>query len=52
MGFEMMPFALIDTVAKCRELAEGAAQPNGGIIFDLWHIVKLQIRYRDAAQFE
>jgi len=41
VAFEMMPFCVIDSIALCRELAEGAAASNGGIFFDLWHIVKL-----------
>ena len=31
------------------ELATGAAQPNGGICVDLWHVVKLGIPYEAVA---
>ena len=31
-----------------RQLVEGAAQKNGGVIFDLWHIVKLGIPYDEG----
>ncbi|HEV7633181.1 MAG TPA: sugar phosphate isomerase/epimerase [Steroidobacteraceae bacterium] len=51
IGFEFMPFCRIDTIDKCRQLAEGAAADNGGIIFDLWHVVKLGIPYDAVAQF-
>jgi sugar phosphate isomerase/epimerase len=51
IGFEMMPFCEIDTIAKARELAEGAGAANGGIFFDLWHIVKGAIAYQDVAAF-
>ena len=49
--YEMMPFSAIDSLEGSRELVEGAAQKNGGIIFDLWHIVKLGIHYASVMQF-
>jgi sugar phosphate isomerase/epimerase len=45
IGFELMPFAMIRTLEESVALVEGAAAPNGGIIFDLWHVVKLGIPY-------
>jgi len=51
IAFEMMPFSRIDSLEKSRELVEGAAAKNGGIIFDLWHIVKLGIPYTDVIRF-
>jgi sugar phosphate isomerase/epimerase len=51
VGYEMMPFCIIDNLALSRELVETAARPNGGIYFDLWHIVKLGIPYEDVAAF-
>lgn len=50
IGFEMMPFAIVDSVEACRQLVAGAGQKNGGIILDLWHIVKLGIPYREIAR--
>jgi len=47
--FEFMPFSRIDSVKEARELVEGAAQPNGGICVDLWHVVKLGIPFADVA---
>ncbi len=49
--YEMMPFSAIDSLQGSRELVEGAAQKNGGIIFDLWHIVKLGIHYASVMAF-
>ena len=47
----MMPFSRIDSLEASRELVEGASARNGGIIFDLWHIVKLGIPYDSVARF-
>ena len=49
IGFELMPFAMIETVEESLEMVEGANAPNGGIILDLWHVVKLHIPYVQAA---
>lgn len=45
VGFELMPFANIDTLEAALALVLGAAAPNGGIILDLWHVVKLGITH-------
>jgi sugar phosphate isomerase/epimerase len=49
IGFELMPFAMIDTLKDALALVEGASAKNGGIVFDLWHIVKSGIPYEDIA---
>jgi sugar phosphate isomerase/epimerase len=49
--FELMPFARINTLADALELVTSADAPNGGIVLDLWHLVKLGISYEDAARF-
>jgi sugar phosphate isomerase/epimerase len=49
VGFELMPFAMIKTLKESLEMVEGAGAQNGGIAFDLWHIVKLKIPYEDVA---
>lgn len=51
IGYELMPFSVIESLPLARQLVEGAAQQNGGIIFDLWHIVKLGIPYDDVVSF-
>lgn len=43
--YEMMPFSTIDSLELARQLVEGAGAENGGIMFDLWHIVKLGIPF-------
>ena len=49
--YELMPFAMIDTLQDTLTMLQGAAAKNGGIIFDLWHVVKLGIPYEDVARF-
>jgi sugar phosphate isomerase/epimerase len=51
IAYELMPFSVIESLAAARALVEGAAQKNGGVIFDLWHIVKLGIPYDDVMSF-
>ncbi|HEY4214235.1 MAG TPA: sugar phosphate isomerase/epimerase [Steroidobacteraceae bacterium] len=51
VAFELMPNCVLESLAAARELVVGAAQPNGGIIFDLWHIVKLGIPYDEVMKF-
>ncbi len=48
--FELMPFAMIDTLQDALSLVEGAGAKNGGIAFDLWHIVKLGIPYEEVGR--
>lgn len=43
--YELMPFANVNTLEGVLTLVEGANAPNGGIIFDLWHVVKLKLPY-------
>lgn len=45
IGFELMPFAMIDTLQDALEMVKGAGAQNGGIILDTWHIAKLKIPY-------
>lgn len=50
VGFELMPFSMIDTLPDALTMVEGAGAENGGISFDLWHIVKLKIAYPEVAR--
>jgi sugar phosphate isomerase/epimerase len=50
VGFELMPFAMIQTLEDSLKLVEGAGANNGGICFDTWHIVKLNIPYDKLRQ--
>jgi sugar phosphate isomerase/epimerase len=49
VGFELMPFAMIDTLKNSLIMIEGAGAKNGGVVLDLWHIVKLRISYEEVA---
>jgi sugar phosphate isomerase/epimerase len=51
IAFEMMPFSIINSLDAALALAEGANASNGGIFFDLWHMVKLNIPYDSVAKF-
>jgi sugar phosphate isomerase/epimerase len=51
IGYEMMPFSIIDSLPAALELVQGAGAKNGGIFFDLWHIVKIGIPFDDVASF-
>ena len=50
IGFELMPFAMLTTLEDSLTMVEGAGAANGGIIFDLWHVVKLGIPYEAVAR--
>jgi sugar phosphate isomerase/epimerase len=45
IGFELMPFAMIRTLEESLAMVKGAGAANGGILIDLWHVVKLGIPY-------
>jgi sugar phosphate isomerase/epimerase len=49
--YELMPFAMIDTLPDTLAMLKGAGEKNGGIIFDLWHIVKMGIPYEEISRF-
>lgn len=51
IAYELMPFSVIESLPLARQLVEGAAQKNGGMLFDLWHIVKLGIPYAEVMRF-
>jgi sugar phosphate isomerase/epimerase len=41
---------MIRTLPETLEMVEGAGAKNGGIMIDLWHVVKLGIPYKDVAR--
>lgn len=47
--FELMPFANIHTLPDTLTLLEGANAGNGGVIIDLWHMVKMGVAFSDVA---
>ena len=48
--FELMPFAMIDTLPDALAMVQGSGATNGGIMFDLWQVVKSSIPYEDVAR--
>ncbi len=50
IGFELMPFAMIRTLEESLAMVQGAAKANGGIVLDLWHMVKLGIAYEEVGR--
>jgi sugar phosphate isomerase/epimerase len=50
IGFELMPFAMIRTLEEAVAMVKGAGARNGGIVFDLWHLVKLGIPYEEVSR--
>ncbi|HKM66191.1 MAG TPA: sugar phosphate isomerase/epimerase [Candidatus Acidoferrum sp.] len=48
IGYELMPFAMIVTLKDSLTMVEGAGAANGGIAFDLWHLVKQGIPYEEV----
>jgi sugar phosphate isomerase/epimerase len=48
--FELIVDAMIRTLPETLEMVEGADAKNGGIMIDLWHIVKLGIPYDEVAR--
>ncbi|MBZ5598507.1 MAG: sugar phosphate isomerase/epimerase [Acidobacteriia bacterium] len=50
ISFELMPFSMLTTLKDSLTMVEGAGAANGGISFDLWHIVKLGIPYEEVAR--
>jgi sugar phosphate isomerase/epimerase len=50
IGFELMPFAMIRTLEESVAMVKGAGAPNGGIVLDLWHLVKLCIPYEEVSR--
>jgi sugar phosphate isomerase/epimerase len=47
--FELIVDAMIRTLPETLEMVQGANAKNGGIMIDLWHMVKLGIPYEDIA---
>lgn len=50
VGYEMMPFSIVDSLDKALELITGAGEPNGGVFIDFWHVAKLGIPFEDVAR--
>lgn len=47
--FELIVDGMIKTWPETLQMVDGAGANNGGIMLDLWHIVKLRIPYQEVA---
>lgn len=45
IAMEIMPFSNVNTLETARAIVEGAAQSNGGLLLDIWHIGRGGIGY-------
>lgn len=50
IGFEFMASAVINNLPDARTLVETVAPKNGGLIFDIAHVLDLGISYEDVSQ--
>jgi sugar phosphate isomerase/epimerase len=50
IALEVMPFSNVKTLETARAIVEGAAQPNGGLLLDIWHIARGGIPYSEVAR--
>jgi sugar phosphate isomerase/epimerase len=50
IAMEVMPFSNVPTLETARAIVEGAAQPNGGLLLDIWHIARGGIPYEEVAR--
>jgi sugar phosphate isomerase/epimerase len=51
IGFEVMPFAMIDTLKDSLAMVRGAGAKNGGIAFDVWHLAKMRVPFEELQKF-
>lgn len=47
---EMMPFTNIRTIDDSVAIIGGAKQPNGGLLLDIWHVVRGKLDYSEIAK--
>jgi len=47
---EMMPFTNVKTIDTAMAVIAGADQPNGGILLDIWHLVRGGMDYSEIAK--
>jgi len=47
---EMMPFTNVKTIDTAMAIIEGADQPNGGLLLDIWHLVRGGMDYSEIAK--
>ena len=50
VAIEFMPFSPIRNIAEALKIAEGADQPNGGLMVDHWHVARGGSPYSEVAR--
>ncbi|MGX6998349.1 sugar phosphate isomerase/epimerase family protein [Caballeronia sp. KNU42] len=50
VAIEFMPFSRIRNIADALTIAEGADQPNGGLMVDYWHVARAGTPYTEVAR--
>jgi sugar phosphate isomerase/epimerase len=50
VAIEFMPFSPIRNVSEALKVAQGANQPNGGLMVDHWHVARANTPYSEVAQ--
>lgn len=50
IALEIMPFSNVRTIDAGRTIVEGANQPNGGLLIDIWHMARGGIDYKEIAK--
>jgi len=52
IAFELMPHANIKNLAQGTAIVRGAGARNGGLLLDVWHVVRGGIAYEDIAALD
>lgn len=50
IALEVMPFSNVRTLETALAIVDGADQPNGGLLLDIWHIARGGIPYAEVAK--
>ncbi|WP_175912535.1 sugar phosphate isomerase/epimerase [Burkholderia sp. BCC1640] len=49
VAIEFMPFSVIRNIGDALKIAQGADQPNGGLMVDHWHVARFGSPYSEVA---
>ena len=52
LTLEIMPFSNVRSVGRARQIVEGAAQRNGGLLIDIWHLARAGIEYYEIGEID
>ena len=52
LTLEIMPFSNVRSVGMAKQIVEGAAQRNGGLLIDIWHLARAGIEYSEISQID